>query len=106
MRARYRVLPRDGSVRTTKIIARAMARGLGFVTPCPNKQGMLEHWRDKHTQPEEVEDALPVDTREDVKVGAEVCEGPTKVANNSPSPHPPLQKREKYNFWRNYMLLA
>ena len=24
--------------------------------------------------------------------------GPTKVANNSPTPHPPLQKREKYNF--------
>ena len=42
LRARYRVLPRDGSVRTTKtsrVIARAMARGLGFVTPCPNKQG-------------------------------------------------------------------
>ena len=41
LRARYRVLPRDGSVRTTKtsrVIARAMARGLGFVTPCPNKQ--------------------------------------------------------------------
>ena len=38
----YRVLPRDGSVRTTKtsrVIARAMARGLGFVTPCPEKQG-------------------------------------------------------------------
>ena len=42
LRARYRVWPRDGSVRTTKtsrVIARAMARGLGFVTPCPNKQG-------------------------------------------------------------------
>ena len=32
--------------------------------------------------------------------------GPTKVANNSPSPHPPLQKQKKYNFWQNYMLLA
>ena len=39
---------------------------------------MLQHWRDKHTQPEEVEDALPVDTPldtpEDVEVGAEVCD--------------------------------
>ena len=42
LRARYRVLPRDGSVRTTKtsrVIARAMAGGLLFVAPCPNKQG-------------------------------------------------------------------
>ena len=42
LRARYGVLPRDGSVRTTKtsrVIACAMARGLGFVTPCPNKHG-------------------------------------------------------------------
>ena len=43
-----------------------------------NQNRMLQHWRDKHTQPEEVEDALPVDTPldtpEDVEVGAEVCD--------------------------------
>ena len=67
-----------------------------------NQNRMLQHWRDKHTQLEEVEDALPVDTPEDVEIGVKYV----KVANNSPSPHPPLQKREKYNFWQNYMLLA
>jgi hypothetical protein len=47
-----------------------------------NQNRMLQHWRDKHTQPEEVEDVrlvdtpdvLPVDTPEDVEVGAEVCD--------------------------------
>ena len=39
-----------------------------------NQNGMLQHWRGKQAQPEEVEDALPVDTPEDVEVGAEVCD--------------------------------
>ena len=71
-----------------------------------NQNRMLQHWRDKHAQPEEVEDALPVDTPEDVEVDCDLSPllhiweggrlwlahgGPTKVANNSPSPHPPYK---------------
>ena len=75
-----------------------------------NQNRMLQHWMDKHTQPEEVEDALPVDTPLDTPLGkVEGCGSPMGAPQKSqqlPHPSPPLQKREKYNLWQNYMLLA
>ena len=56
-----------------------------------NQNRMLQHWRDKHTQPEEVEDALPVDTPLDTPLGkVEGCGSPMGAPQKLPTTPPPL----------------